>query len=51
MNPSATFWMQQAVELGLVDEVVPVTGAEAIAASRDLATKEALFTGISGTVT
>jgi cysteine synthase A len=37
-----------AVELGLIDRIVPIKGPDAIQCSRELATNEGIFTGISG---
>jgi cysteine synthase len=42
---------QQAVDAGLVDEVLPVSGAEAMACARELARREGILTGISGGAT
>ncbi|WP_355660971.1 cysteine synthase A [Halomonas salifodinae] len=42
---------QQAVDDGLVDEVVPVAGEAALRLARDLARKEGIFAGISGGAT
>eukprot|EP00471_Norrisiella_sphaerica_P010413 CAMPEP_0184492580 /NCGR_PEP_ID=MMETSP0113_2-20130426/23711_1 /TAXON_ID=91329 /ORGANISM="Norrisiella sphaerica, Strain BC52" /LENGTH=324 /DNA_ID=CAMNT_0026877457 /DNA_START=103 /DNA_END=1077 /DNA_ORIENTATION=- len=42
---------QKGVEMKIFDEIVPVTGEEAIATSKDLAQKEGIFTGISGGAT
>jgi len=42
---------QEGVDLKLFDEIVPVTGEEAISVSKDLASKEGIFTGISGGAT
>ena len=42
---------EDAVEAGLIDEVVPVKGADALRLSRELARKEGIFTGISGGAT
>jgi cysteine synthase A len=43
--------LQEALDSGYVDEVIPVAGPDAIAASRELAQKEGIFTGISGGAT
>ncbi len=40
--------LQEAVEKHFYDELIPVTGADAIAWSRRLAVEEGIFTGISG---
>ena len=40
--------LQEAVDQHLYDELIPVTGADAIAWSRRLAAEEGIFTGISG---
>jgi len=40
-----------AVELKLIDEIVPVNGADALRCARELATAEGIFTGISGGAT
>ena len=40
--------LQEAVDQRLYDELIPVTGADAIAWSRRLAAEEGIFTGISG---
>jgi cysteine synthase A len=40
--------LQEAVDSGLYDEVVPIPGAEAIRWARALAQKEGILTGISG---
>jgi cysteine synthase A len=42
---------QEALELGLVDSLVPINGAESMALSRKLAQQEGIFTGISGGAT
>jgi len=39
---------ESALTAGLVDQVVPVNGADAMRCSRDLAQKEGIFTGITG---
>jgi cysteine synthase A len=43
--------LQEALDGGYVDEVIPVDGPEAIAWSRKLAQNEGIFTGISGGAT
>ncbi len=40
-----------AMDLGLIDQVVPVAGNDALQASRDLAVKEGILAGISGGAT
>jgi len=40
--------LQEAVDSGFYDEIVPVAGAEGMAWTRQLAQKEGIFTGISG---
>ncbi|MEO1318624.1 MAG: cysteine synthase, partial [Pseudomonadota bacterium] len=40
--------LQEAIDDGLYDELVPVAGADGIAWSRKLAQMEGIFTGISG---
>jgi cysteine synthase len=42
---------EDAVQLGLIDEILPVNGADALRLSRELASKEGIFTGISGGAT
>jgi cysteine synthase A len=42
------FVLQEAVDRKLYDELIPVTGPDAIAWSRRLAVEEGIFTGISG---
>jgi len=42
---------QDALDSGLVDEIVPVNGADALRLCRELAQKEGIFTGISGGAT
>ena len=42
---------EDAVKDGLIDEVLPISGAEAIRCSRDLAEKEGIFVGISAGAT
>jgi cysteine synthase A len=42
---------EQAVEAGLIDEIVPVAGAEALRLSRELAQKEGIFAGTSSGAT
>jgi len=39
---------QEAADLNLIDEILPVTGPEAMATSKALAQEEGIFTGISG---
>jgi len=39
------------VAAGLIDEIVPIRGSDALRCSRDLAQKEGIFTGISGGAT
>ena len=43
--------LQEAIDAGLYDEVVPVAGAEGIKWTKALAQKEGIFTGISGGAT
>jgi cysteine synthase A len=43
--------LQEAIDDSLYDEVVPVSGAEGMKWSRELARKEGIFTGISGGAT
>jgi len=40
--------LQEAIDQNLYDELIPVAGPDGIAAARDLARKEGIFTGISG---
>ena len=40
-----------AVALGFIDRILPIPGPEALAASRDLATKEGIFVGITSGAT
>lgn len=40
--------MEGAVDMKLIDEIIPVSGQEAMEASRQLAQKEGIFTGTSG---
>ncbi|WP_071674879.1 PLP-dependent cysteine synthase family protein [Nioella nitratireducens] len=40
--------LQETLDKGFYDELIPVTGPDGIAASRALAQKEGIFTGISG---
>ncbi len=40
--------LQEAIDRNLYDDLIPVTGPDGIAAARDLASKEGIFTGISG---
>ena len=42
---------QDAVKLKLIDDLIPVHGADALRLSRELASKEGIFTGISGGAT
>ncbi|HUG99074.1 MAG TPA: pyridoxal-phosphate dependent enzyme [Gammaproteobacteria bacterium] len=42
---------EDAVGLGLIDRIVPVSGAEALRLAQALATQEGIFTGISGGAT
>ena len=42
---------EDAISMGLVDRVVPVSGTEALRLSRELAQKEGIFAGISGGAT
>jgi cysteine synthase A len=42
---------EEAVEDELIDGMVPITGAEAVRLSRQLASREGIFTGISGGAT
>lgn len=42
---------EDAVAMGLVDEIVPVNGADAMRCSRELAQKEGILTGITGGAT
>jgi cysteine synthase A len=42
---------EDAVALKLIDTIVPINGAEALRCSRELATAEGIFTGISGGAT
>ena len=39
------------MKAGLIDEIVPVKGADALRLSRELARKEGIFTGITGGAT
>ncbi|MCO6387384.1 cysteine synthase A [Aliihoeflea sp. 40Bstr573] len=43
--------LQEAVDKHLYDEVIPISGPEAIKWARDLARREGIFTGISGGAT
>ena len=43
--------LQEALDAGYIDEVIPVAGPDAIAWSRKLAQNEGIFTGISGGAT
>jgi cysteine synthase A len=40
-----------AVELGLIDELLPISGGDAMQCTRDLATREGIFTGVTGGAT
>jgi cysteine synthase A len=42
---------EDAVKAGLIDEVVPIKGRDALRLSRELARKEGIFTGITGGAT
>jgi cysteine synthase A len=42
---------EDAVNAGLIDEVMPIKGADALRLSRELARKEGIFTGITGGAT
>src|SRR5882757_5532016 len=42
---------EDAVKAGLIDEVLPIKGADALRLSRELAQKEGVFTGITGGAT
>ncbi|MBM3526740.1 MAG: cysteine synthase A [Alphaproteobacteria bacterium] len=42
---------EDAVDAGLIDEIVPVKGGEALRLARELARQEGIFTGISGGAT
>jgi len=42
---------EDAVDAGLIDEVLPIKGADALRLSRELARKEGIFTGITGGAT
>jgi cysteine synthase A len=42
---------EDAVALKLIDQILPINGADALRLSRELATKEGIFTGISGGAT
>jgi cysteine synthase A len=42
---------EDAVALGLIDQILPVNGADALHLSRELACREGIFTGISGGAT
>jgi cysteine synthase A len=42
---------EDAVEMGIIDTSVPVAGADALRLSHELASKEGIFTGISGGAT
>jgi cysteine synthase A len=43
--------LQEALDNGYVDRIIPIAGPDAIAASRTLARSEGIFTGISGGAT
>jgi cysteine synthase A len=43
--------LQESIDKGFYDDLIPIPGPEAIAAARDLAQKEGIFTGISGGAT
>lgn len=43
--------LQEAVDKGYYDDLIPVTGPDGIKAARDLAAKEGIFTGVSGGAT
>jgi cysteine synthase A len=43
--------LQEALDKGYVDRIIPIAGPDAIAASRKLARSEGIFTGISGGAT
>jgi len=43
--------VESAIALKLVDQIIAVDGAESLRCSRDLATKEGIFTGITGGAT
>lgn len=43
--------LQKAIDAHLFDEVVPVAGAEGMRWARELAAKEGIFTGVSGSST
>jgi cysteine synthase A len=40
--------LQEAIDSGFYDEILPIAGAEGMAWTRQLAQKEGIFTGISG---
>ncbi|WP_371225705.1 PLP-dependent cysteine synthase family protein [Roseovarius sp. 2305UL8-3] len=40
--------LQEAIDQNLYDDLIPVAGPDGIAAARDLAAKEGIFTGVSG---
>lgn len=42
---------EHVVEAGLIDEILPIKGADALRLSRELAQKEGIFTGITGGAT
>jgi len=43
--------LQEAVDKGYYDDLIPVAGPDGIKAARDLAAKEGIFTGVSGGAT
>ncbi|HAW49256.1 MAG TPA: cysteine synthase [Roseovarius sp.] len=43
--------LQEAVDKGYYDDLIPVSGPDGIKAARDLAAKEGIFTGVSGGAT
>ena len=42
---------EDAVDMGVIDEIVPIAGADALRCARELAIREGIFTGISGGAT
>ncbi|MFK7940558.1 MAG: cysteine synthase A [Roseovarius sp.] len=40
--------LQEAIDNGYYDDLIPVSGADGIKCARDLASKEGIFTGVSG---
>jgi cysteine synthase A len=42
---------EDAVTLGLIDDILPINGADAMRLSRELASREGIFTGITGGAT